>query len=123
MPMRASITDEQIAWLVSVYRRNGYVRRQNTERLETEGRSYKKGEEVRLVADSKEELTQIRCVLRLAGFKPGWPFPKAKQFRQPVYGKDQVTRFLEWIDEHEQRPKRRRSAKTSKSKKSKSRKT
>ena len=113
MAMRALITDEQIEWLVSVFRRNGYVRRQNLERCATDGQGYKKGEEVRLVADSKAELTQIRCVLRLAGFKPGWPFPKAKQFRQPVYGKEQVARFLDWVDENERRLKRRRTTERS----------
>ena len=118
MTMRAAITDEQIEWLVTVFRRNGYVRRQNVKRLEADGQAYKKGEEVRLVADSREELTRIRCVLRLAGFKPGWPFPKAKQFRQPLYGKAEVARFLDWVDENERRLKRRPAAK----KKSRSRK-
>ncbi len=87
-----------IEQLAAFFQRNGYVRWQNTERLETEGWwGYKKGDEVRLVAESKRELALIRRLLRQAGFKPGRPFAKGQQFRQPLYGRQAVSRFLELI--------------------------
>ncbi|MBI2927081.1 MAG: hypothetical protein HYY24_15405 [Verrucomicrobia bacterium] len=84
-----------IVALARYFHRNGYVRRQNAGRLSREGYSrYKKGDEVRLTAQSAEELARIRRLLELAGFKPGQPFVKARQYGQPVYGREAVRRFL-----------------------------
>ncbi len=81
--------------LAKLFRRNGYVRWQNTRRLSKEGYSgYKKGDEVRLVAGTRQELAEVRRLLRAAGFKPGRPFRKANQYRQPLYGRVAVARFL-----------------------------
>jgi len=60
---------------------------------------YKKGDEIRLTAKSQEELATIRRLLVQAGFQPGWPFVKGRQFRQPVYGRHEVARFLKLIGE------------------------
>jgi len=85
-----------LAWY---YRRNGYVRRQDTDRIANEGpQQYKKGDEVRLVASTVEELRLVRRLLREAGFKPGRPFRKGRQYRQPVYGRQAVARFLEAVE-------------------------
>ncbi len=87
--------------LAGFFHRNGYVRWQNPGRLDAEGhQAYKKGDEVRLVADSRKELAVMRRLLREAGFKPGRPFPKGRQFRQPLYGREAVERFLELVREH-----------------------
>jgi len=87
--------------LAKFFHRNGYVRWQDADRLGEEGhQAYKKGDEVRLVADSRKELAEIRRLLKNAGFKPGRPFPKGRQFRQPLYGRDAVDRFLELVREH-----------------------
>jgi len=84
-----------VAALAAVFHRNGYVRRQNAGRLAAEGyRAYRKGDEVRLVASSPAELEEIRELLEAAGFVAGRPFAKARQWRQPVYGRAQVARFL-----------------------------
>lgn len=89
-----------IRQLASFFHRNGYVRWQDEERLTEEGyQVYKKGHELRLVADSSEELAAIRELLERAGFKPGRAFVKGQQYRQPVYGKRAVARFLELIGE------------------------
>ena len=90
---------EVVEQLAALFRRNGYVRRLNPDRRAAEPRTYKKGDEVRLVAHSEAELRTIRRLLRAAGFKPGRPFRKAKQWRQPVYGRAAVARFLELIGE------------------------
>jgi hypothetical protein len=84
--------------LADFFRRNGYVRRQDPERTEQDGwEYYKKGDEVRLVADNEEELKQIRRLLKAAGFIPGRPFVKGRQYRQPIYGRAEVARFLELV--------------------------
>ena len=88
---------EVVERLAGLFRRNGYLRWPNPIRRAADPRTYKKGYEVRLVAESKAELRQIRRLLRAAGFAPGRPFAKARQWRQPVYGRQAVARFLELI--------------------------
>jgi hypothetical protein len=92
--LKTALSAAQLARLREFFQRNGYVRRQNADRVEPGGREYKKGDEVRLVASSRVELAEIRRLLHGAGFKIGRPFAKAKQFRQPLYGRDQVVRFV-----------------------------
>jgi len=79
--------------------RNGYVRWQNPHRLadEKQKRTYKKGDEVRLVARSIDELETIIRLLERADFKPGRPFEKANQWALPIYGRHEVARFLKLI--------------------------
>ena len=62
---------------------------------------YKKGDEVRLIASSEIELTDIQRLLQAAGFKLAKPFRKATQLCQPIYGRHEVARFLELIGEPE----------------------
>ena len=83
--------------LAALFRRNGYVRWPNLLRRAATPREYKKGYEVRLVADSVAELRAIRRLLRAAGFFPGRSFPKSRQWRQPMYGRDDVARFLKLV--------------------------
>jgi hypothetical protein len=83
--------------LAALFHRNGYVRRTDAVRRVEEGRLYKKGAEVRLVAESAAELAEIRRLLRRAGFRVVRPFAKARQWRQPVYGVAAVARFLALI--------------------------
>jgi hypothetical protein len=85
--------------LTALFQRNGYVRRLNPQRRAAEPQTYKKGDEVRLVAESQAELRAIRRLLRAAGFTPGRAFRKAKQWRQPLYGRDAVARFLALVGE------------------------
>ncbi len=87
--------------LARFFYRNGYVRLLNAKRRKEEGQGYKKGDEVRLVAQSKTELETIHALLLQAGFKPGRAFEKNLQFRLPVYGRKEVARFLSLIaDQH-----------------------
>ncbi|MBI4606827.1 MAG: hypothetical protein HY721_33090 [Planctomycetes bacterium] len=80
------------------FRRNGYVRRRDDARWRSQGSDlYKKGDEVRLVAGSRAELARIRQLLVAAGFKPGSPFRKANQYRQPIYGREAVASFLAMV--------------------------
>jgi hypothetical protein len=88
---------EAIAQLAVLFRRNGYSRWPNRDRQAANPRGYKKGYEVRLVAESPAELRVISRLLRAAGFVPGRAFAKSRQWRQPVYGREQVARFLDLI--------------------------
>ncbi len=62
---------EVSARLADYFHRNGYVRRIDAVRRAEEGQLYKKGAEVRLVANSRAELAEIRRLLRQAGLEPG----------------------------------------------------
>ena len=95
-----------IAKLAAYYRRNGYIRKINPVRRRAEGDDYKKGDEVRLVAESYQELLLIRRLLKRVDFRPGRPFRKANQWRLPLYGVRTVKRFLSLIGEKPIRRKR-----------------
>ena len=82
------------AYLAAYFHRNGYLRLPNRDRRQAASRSYKKGYEVRLVANSETELATIRHLLRAVGFEPGRAFVHASQWRQPIYGRQAVARFL-----------------------------
>jgi hypothetical protein len=85
--------------LGELFARSGYVRRQNPSRVSEEGSSrYKKGDEIRLVIKSEDELVRVRSLLEAAGFKPGKPYSQGSRFRQPLYGRRQVEAFLAAIE-------------------------
>ena len=89
--------EEVILQLAAFFHRNGHVRRQNSARLNAEGtHTYKKGSEIRLTANSEDELTEIQYYLQVLGFSPG---TQGKTLRIPVYGKEQVARFLSMVGE------------------------
>lgn len=95
--MSTAMPTKSLARLIELFGRNGYIFWQDPDRLESEGRAYKKGDEVRMAAATKTELAEIRRLLKLAGFKIGRPFTKGKQFRQPIYGREQVARFAKLV--------------------------
>lgn len=81
--------------LAGAFSRNGYVRQQDAKRLRAEGYDgYKKGDEIRLIADNKRQLSALRRTLQEAAFSPGKPFEKGKRWCQPIYGREAVSRFL-----------------------------
>lgn len=93
-----SVKTEAGRALAPYFIRNGYLRWPNPKLKKKRGPdTYKKGVELRLVANSAAELSRIRALLRRAGFVPKRPFQKGNQFRQPLYGKEEVSRFLELI--------------------------
>lgn len=86
--------------LVALFERNGCVRLQNPDRLSEGPRAYKKGTEVRLIADSEAEVTYIQELLDVRGFSSGRPFAKGDRFCIPIYGFEQVSSFMAMVDEH-----------------------
>ncbi len=81
------------------------MRRHDAGRYATQGyMKYRKGDEIRLVANGRKEREQILRRLKLAGFRAGRPFRKAPgrdQFCVPIYGREQVARFLRMVKETE----------------------
>jgi hypothetical protein len=75
------------------FKRNGYVRVLNEQRKQDLGDKYRKGWEVRLVAQNETELELIRDALEKTGFKLSKSFPKHIRIIQPVYGKAAVEWF------------------------------
>lgn len=97
---RAASAADVAAELKFYFRRNGHVRRQRPQRLEhSEYWPYKKGEEVRLMAEDEQELLCIQDLLQRAGFRPGRPFEKRCHYCLPLYGRKEVQRFLDLIGE------------------------
>jgi len=91
--------------LTALFRRNGCVRRHDATRYAKHGcMKYKKGDEIRLVANGDAERVRILCLLKRAGFKAGRTFRKSKERKQiciPIYGREQVARFLKMAEETE----------------------
>jgi hypothetical protein len=95
MPARSSRAESALKALARHYLQKGYMRRRNPDRLAQDGpQVYKKGDEIRFVADSLKELAEIRRLLHAAGIKVAAPFRKARQYRQPVYGREAVVAIL-----------------------------
>lgn len=89
---------EVIAELAARFLKNGHVRRQNINRIAAEGsQKYKKGDEVRLTANTRSDLRRLRRLLQAARFTPGREFSKGRRWRIPVYGRAEVARFLALI--------------------------
>jgi hypothetical protein len=85
------------AELARIFSRSGYVRVQNPDRLEEGASHYKKGDEVRLIAESATELKAIRRLLRAAEFSPGKAYLKHKRWCQPLYGRVATGRFMDIV--------------------------
>lgn len=85
--------------LAAIFDRNGVLRTPNLARRAASPRSYKKGYELRFIATSKAELKRIQRLLREAGFPVATPFEKVNRLIQPVYGRDHVERFCEYLEE------------------------
>ena len=83
------------AALLRLGRLPGYVRQPDLARRTGEqGRTYKKGWEVRFTARTEEEIAEIRDLVVAAGFAPARPFFKGHQLIQPVYGMAVVQAYL-----------------------------
>jgi len=83
--------------LLHFFCRNGCFRVPNKKRRKRKKRCYKKGYEIRFVANNRKELSKIRSLLRMTGFKRGGPYKKRSQFVQPVYGKNFYEKFRNFI--------------------------
>ncbi len=79
--------------LAAFFARNGCVRRPNQRKRRRLGRRYKKGYEVRFLANAEKEHRLLKRLLRELGFKPGKAYVKRTQIVLPVYGKAAVERL------------------------------
>lgn len=80
--------------LADYLRANSYTRMPDETRQEEGWSAYKKGYELRIVVKTQQDLRQVRRLLQDASIKPGKAYRKAKQWVQPVYGKEAVTGLL-----------------------------
>ena len=76
--------------LRSSYEANGYIR----VKMERRRDGQRTGWEVRLFVDTSERVDRLIAALRGLGLKPGAPFRKRAGWIVPVYGAEQVERFL-----------------------------
>ncbi len=72
---------------------NGYVRFQNIDR-KAEGQAYKKGWEVRLIAEDESDAQRIETLARSLDFRPGRKFLKGRKYVVPIYGWQAVEAFF-----------------------------
>jgi hypothetical protein len=83
--------------LLYFFCRNGYLRSPNKARRKRDGQYYRKGYEIRFVVNNKEELSEMRALLKKAGFKAGKPYSKHSRFVFPVYGREYYEKFQKYI--------------------------
>lgn len=104
--MKKPPNDSAQSRIVKFFHRHGCLRLPDEVRRQKEGHTrYKKGHEIRFVADSLAELRQISSLLKRLGFKPGAPYQKQHQFVQPVYGNEAAASFMRiLISEHRKSP-------------------
>ena len=74
-----------------------HVRRPDPNRQIEGWKKYKKGWEVRILAEDSDDLESLQNVLKELGFNPKRPFLKRDQFVQPIYGRQAVERYLELV--------------------------
>jgi hypothetical protein len=80
--------------LVRMFERNGCLRVPNQERKKAEPRTYKMGYEIRLVAFTKREFTELQRAIRAIGLKLGKPYTNVNRWVQPIYGRPAAEYFV-----------------------------
>ena len=93
-----ALADRSVRLLVELFERNGCVRTPDFKKRKRLRERYKKGYEIRFIANTKSELRLVRRLLRRLHLKPGRPHVKRTQFVQPVYGKATVQRLVTFLE-------------------------
>jgi len=97
--MGSSRQQSALLELARLYQRNGVLRLPNAKKKAENPRSYKKGYEIRFIAYSKQELRHIQRLLRQAKLPVAASFAKSGTLHaQPLYGKQLVQGFLEFLE-------------------------
>jgi len=86
-------------FLAGVFASSGYTRVPNAQRRKRENQRYKKGYEVRLRVNGKEELKQVRSCLEFVGLSPAKPYAHGRKFVQSVHGKEAMQAFIAMVKE------------------------
>lgn len=90
--------------LAEMFAKNGCLRAPDLKRRKSEGGEYHAGYEIRLVAEDRQALKELRSMLAGVKLKPGREFKKGKRVVLPIYGKDQVVQFTKLIKPYLPRP-------------------
>lgn len=90
---------------VGLFRDGACVRTPNEDRREKESHCvYKKGYEIRFYTRSRAGAAEVERVLTAAGLRAGRPYRKHENtWITPMYGRDQVTLFLGWVERTDRR--------------------
>lgn len=99
MANTSSRKEKALKTLAAYFLRNGCIRWADPELRKKLGhRGYRKGYEVRLVAQNAKEMAELEKALKAAGFNHGKPYVKVRQTIIPIYGREQVERFVEEVE-------------------------
>jgi hypothetical protein len=91
-PAQRGVVDWYLRW-------GGCIRRPNEARRPEGSDSYKKGWEVRFYVATKRDAVALQKLLKRAELRGGRPYKKTpKRWIQPLYGRESVGRFMEWLD-------------------------
>ncbi len=84
--------------LLAAYETNGHIRYPITARAGEPNQSYRKGWEARLGAVDAKTAARIVQAFKRCGYTPGKPYQHGAKLRVPLYGFEQVTRFVELVN-------------------------
>ena len=99
MSKSMSRKEKALKTLAVYFTRNGCIRWADPDARDKLGyNKYKKGYEVRLVAQDEKEMAVLEKALKAAGFRHGKPYAKNRQTIIPIYGREQVERFVEEVE-------------------------
>ena len=84
--------------LLDAYQANGHVRYPLKTRVEEANQSYRKGWEARIGAADDKSATRIVQAFKRCGYTPGKPYKHGAKVRVPLYGFEQVSRFVELVN-------------------------
>jgi hypothetical protein len=89
----ATISKSSVQFLRAAYEQGGFVR----VKMDTRRKMVRSGWEVRLPSNDEASPRDLVAALRKLDIKPGEPYVKGNRKVVPIYGKEQVERFLKLV--------------------------
>jgi len=108
--MKTDTHRSAVQFIKKLAARGAYARFPNPIRRKKDGQAYKKGYEIRLPIRSGKDMREAKIALRKLGFSFGKPFKKHSHYILPIFGREQVGRFLELFRIAPERSRIRRKA-------------
>jgi hypothetical protein len=84
--------------LLAAYEANGHIRYPIAARAGELNQSYRKGWEARLGAVDAKAAARLVQAFKRCGYTPGNPYQHGTKLRVPLYGFEQVSRFVELVN-------------------------
>jgi hypothetical protein len=103
MTSQVELTKQEAArqLLLNAYAINGHIRHPIEARVngaDDPAQSYRKGWEARIGAADDKAAARIVKALKHCGYTPGKPYKHGAKLRVPLYGFDQVERFVDLVN-------------------------